>query len=91
MAMTEHEIFDGFAATVEEFAGTPASDVTIQADLIEDLDIDSLTMVEIIASAQEKFGVEIPDVDLKDFRTVQDVVGYVQRAQRRGLSTRRHS
>jgi acyl carrier protein len=82
MAMTEHEIFVGFAATIEEFAETPASDVTLEADLTEDLDIDSLTMVEIIVSAQDKFGVEIPDEDLKDLRTVQDVVGYVQRVQR---------
>jgi acyl carrier protein len=82
MAMTEHEIFDGFAATVEEFAEKPASDVTPEADLVEDLDIDSLTMVEIIVSAQDKFGIEIPDADLKDLRTVQDVVDYVQRAQR---------
>ena len=82
MAITEHEIFVGFAATVEEFAGTLASDVTLEADLIEDLDIDSLTMVEIIVSAQDKFGVEIPDEDLKDLTTVQDVVNYVQRVQR---------
>jgi acyl carrier protein len=82
MAMTEHEIFDGFAATVEEFAEKPASEVTLEADLVEDLDIDSLTMVEIIVSAQDKFGIEIPDADLKDLRTVQDVVDYIQRAQR---------
>jgi acyl carrier protein len=67
---------------VEEFAEKPASDVTPEADLVEDLDIDSLTMVEIIVSAQDKFGIEIPDADLKDLRTVQDVVDYVQRAQR---------
>jgi acyl carrier protein len=82
MAMTEHEIFDGFAATVEEFAEKPASEVTLEADLVEDLDIDSLTMVEIIVSTQDKFGIEIPDADLKDLRTVQDVVDYIQRAQR---------
>jgi acyl carrier protein len=82
MSMAEQDIFAGFAATVEEFAGRPASDVTLEADLVADLDIDSLTMVEIIVSAQDKFGVEIPDADLKDLRTVQDVVGYVQRAQR---------
>lgn len=85
MAMTEHEIFVGFAATVEEFVGTPASDVTLEADLTEDLNIDSLTMVEIIVSAQDKFDVEIPDEDLKDLRTVQDVVSYVQRVQRSGV------
>jgi acyl carrier protein len=85
MAMTEHEIFAGFAATVEKFAGTPASDVTLEADLIEDLDIDSLIMVEIIVSVQDKFGVEIPDEALKDLRTVQDVVDYVQHVQGSGV------
>jgi acyl carrier protein len=85
MAMTEHEIFVGLAATVEEFAGTLASEVTLAADLIDDLSIDSLTMVEIIVSAQDKFGVEIPDKDLKDLRTVRDVVAYVQRAQSSGV------
>ncbi len=85
MAMAEHEIFASFAAAVEEFTGTPASDVTLEADLTEDLGIDSLTMVEIIVSAQDKFGVEIPDEDLKDLRTVQDVVGYVQRVQPSGV------
>ena len=57
--------------------------MTPEADLIEDLNIDSLTMVEIIVSAQSKFGVEIPDKDLKDLRTVQDVVDYVE--QRSGV------
>jgi acyl carrier protein len=84
MAMTEHEIFVAFAATVEEFTGTPARDVKPEADLIKDLDIDSLTMVEIIVSAQDKFGIEIPDEDLKDLSTVQDIVGHVQRLQRSG-------
>jgi acyl carrier protein len=86
MAMTEQEIFAGFAETVEQFSGTPASDVTLEADLTEDLDIDSLTMVEVIVSAQDKFGVEIPDEDLKDLQTVQDVVNYVLRAQRSGVT-----
>lgn len=86
MATSEQEILVGFAATVEEFAGTLASDVTLEADLIEDLEIDSLTMVEIIASTQSKFGVEIPDEDLKELRTVQDVVAYVRgRVQRPGV------
>ena len=86
MAMTELEIFEGFAKTIEEFAGVPASEVTLEADLADDLNIDSLSMVEIIVSAQDKFSIEIPDKDLKDLKTVQDVVGYVQSAQRSGVS-----
>ena len=49
-------------------------------EIIDDLDIDSLSMVEIAVAAQDKFGVEIPDDQLKDLKTVQDVVDYVRRA-----------
>jgi acyl carrier protein len=37
-------------------------------------------MVEIAVAAQDKFGVEIPDDQLKDLKTVQDVIDYVGRA-----------
>jgi acyl carrier protein len=84
--MTEHEILVGFGLIVEEWAGTPASEVVPKADLADDLDIDSLSMVEVVVSMQDKFNIEIPDEDLRGLRTVQDVVVYVQRAQRSGVS-----
>jgi acyl carrier protein len=80
--MTEQEIFDGFAETIEEFVGVPTDEVTGEEDLAEDLGIDSLTMIEVVVSVRDKFGVEIPDADLRLLRTVQDVVSYVQRLQR---------
>jgi acyl carrier protein len=81
MPMTEQEIHAAFAETLEEFVGVPADEVTGEADLAEDLDIDSLTMIEIVVEVRDKFGVEVPDVDLRQLRTVQDVVSYVQRMQ----------
>ena len=62
---------------VEEIAGVPANEVTPGKSFVGDLDIDSLSMVEIAVAAQDKFGVEIPDDELKDLATVQDVVAYV--------------
>lgn len=84
MVMTEDEIFSWFAEIVEELTGIPASRVTRQADMVDDLNVSSLSMVEIIVSAQDKFNVQIPDEALGDLRTVQDVVSYVQRAQSSG-------
>lgn len=75
--MTEQEILAGIAEIIEEIAGTPADEVTASASFTEDLDIDSLSMVEIAVAAQDKFGVEIPDEQLKDLKTVQDVVTFV--------------
>jgi acyl carrier protein len=54
--------------------------VTPDKSFVDDLDIDSLSMVEIAVAAQDKFGVEIPDDELKNLKTVQDVVVFVQRS-----------
>ncbi len=75
--MTEQEILTGLGELVEEIAGVPADEVTPAKSFVDDLDIDSLAMVEIAVAAQDKFGVEIPDDQLKDLTTVQDVVNYV--------------
>jgi acyl carrier protein len=77
--MTDQEILAGLGEIVEEIAGVPAADVTPAKNFVDDLDIDSLSMVEIAVAAQDKFGVEIPDDQLKDLTTVQDVVNYVSK------------
>jgi acyl carrier protein len=75
--MTDQEILAGLGEIVEEIAGVPADEVTPTKSFVDDLDIDSLSMVEIAVAAQDKFGVEIPDDQLKDLTTVQDVVNFV--------------
>jgi acyl carrier protein len=77
--MNEQEILAGLGEIVEEIAGVPAAEVTPAKSFVDDLDIDSLSMVEIAVAAQDKFGVEIPDDQLKDLTTVQDVVNYVSK------------
>ena len=77
MAMTEQEILAGLGEIIDEVAGVPADQVTPEKTFVDDLDIDSLSMVEIAVAAQDKFGVEIPDEQLKDLTTVQDVVNFV--------------
>jgi acyl carrier protein len=86
MDMTEQEILADLANIIVECTGATAGDVTLDADLANDLDIDSLSMVELIAIVQDELGVSIPDEELKSLRIVQDVVGYVHRAQRSDMS-----
>ena len=81
MALTEQEILTGLGEIVDEVAGVPADQVSPDKTFVDDLDIDSLSMVEIAVAAQDKFGVEIPDDQLKDLKTVQDVIDYVRRAE----------
>jgi acyl carrier protein len=81
MALSQQEILAGLAEIIDEIAGVPADEVTPDKTFVDDLDIDSLSMVEIAVAAQDKFGVEIPDDRLKDLKTVQDVIDYVGRAE----------
>jgi acyl carrier protein len=78
---SSEEILAGLGEIVEEVAGVPAADVSADKSFTDDLDIDSLSMVEIAVQAEDKFGVKIPDEDIKNLSTVRDVVSYVQQAQ----------
>jgi len=51
--------------------------VTIEKSFVDDLDIDSLSMVEIAVQAEDKFGVKIPDDELANLKTVGDAVNYI--------------
>jgi acyl carrier protein len=59
---------------------TGADDVQLDKSFTDDLDVDSLSMVEIIYAAEEKFGVSIPDEEAKNLKTVGDAVAYIERA-----------
>lgn len=75
--MSNEEITKGLAAIVEEVAGVDAEDVSIDKSFVDDLDIDSLSMVEIAVQAEDKFGVKIPDDQLANLKTVGDAVDYI--------------
>ena len=75
--VTNEEILQGLAAIVEEVAGVDAADVTPEKAFVDDLDIDSLSMVEIAVQAEDKFGVKIPDDELANLKTVSDAVDYI--------------
>jgi acyl carrier protein len=80
--MTEQETLAGLGEIIEEIAGVSADEVTPSKSFADDLGLDSLSMVEIAVAAQDKFGVAVPDDQLKDLTTVQDVVNYVSNSAR---------
>ncbi len=79
MATTE-EIRSGLADIVNEIAGVPASDVQLNKSFTDDLDVDSLSMVEVVVAAEEKFGVSIPDDEVRGLKTVGDAVTFIEKA-----------
>ena len=74
---SREEVTQGLAAILEEVAGVNPDDVTEAKSFTEDLDVDSLSMVEVVVAAEEKFGVKIPDDQVQNLKTVGDAVTYI--------------
>ena len=81
MPATQDEIIAGLAEIIEEVTGIEPSEVTPEKSFVDDLDIDSLSMVEIAVQLEDRYGIEIPDEDLGKLRTVGDAVAYVQKIE----------
>ncbi|MGZ4517289.1 MAG: acyl carrier protein [Mycobacteriaceae bacterium] len=75
--MSNDEITAGLAEIIEEVVGIEAADVTPEKSFVDDLDIDSLSMVEIAVQTEDKYGVKIPDDELANLKTVGDAVDYI--------------
>ncbi|MGH3737901.1 MAG: acyl carrier protein [Micromonosporaceae bacterium] len=73
------EIQDGLAEILDEVAGVNADDVDPGKSFTDDLDVDSLSMVEVVVAAEEKFGVKIPDDEVQNLKTVGDAISYIQK------------
>jgi acyl carrier protein len=71
------EILEGLATIVNEVAGVPVEDVQPDKSFVDDLDIDSLSMVEVVMAAEDRWGVKIPDSEVKNLKTVGDAVAYI--------------
>lgn len=86
MALSQEEIISNLAEIIEEVTGIEPSEVTVEKSFVDDLDIDSLSMVEIAVQTEDKYGIKIPDEDLTSLNTVGDVVAYVQKLEAEGAS-----
>jgi acyl carrier protein len=78
--MTEQDILTGLAEIVQEITGIAADRVLPDQSFTNDLDIDSLSMVEIATASEDKFGVSIPDSAIEGLKTVGDAVAYIAKA-----------
>ena len=71
-------VLDQIKEIVKDTMDIDESKITLDAKLKEDLELDSLDSVELIMSAEEEFGIEIPDEDVMNFKTVNDIVNYIE-------------
>ena len=77
MALTQDAVLAGLKEIVEEVAGIPAASIEMGKNFTTDLDVDSLSMVEVVVAAEERFGVKIPDEKVTELATVGDAVNFI--------------
>ena len=71
-------LFDDVRDVIVETVGCEAAAVTPEARLNEDLGADSLAAMELIMALEEKLDIEIDDAELDQFKTVNDLVSYLE-------------
>lgn len=71
-------LFDDVRDVIVETVGCEAAAVTPEARLNEDLGTDSLAAMELIMALEEKLDIEIDDAELDQFKTVNDLVSYLE-------------
>ena len=81
MALSQAEVLAGLAEIVNEESGIATDAVQLDKSFTDDLDIDSISMMTIVVNAEDKFGVKIPDEEVKNLITVGDAVNFITNAQ----------
>lgn len=77
------DVFERVKNTIVEQLGVEESEVTMEASFADDLNADSLDLVELVMAFEEEFGnesnpLEIPDEDAEKLLTVKDAVEYLR-------------
>jgi acyl carrier protein len=70
--------FERVRAIIVEQLGVDPTDVTMEASFRDDLEADSLDLVELIMAFEEEFGGDISDEEAQNLATVGDVVNYLE-------------
>lgn len=75
--MTREEVFENVKGILVETLSVDEDKVTMDARFQEDLETDSLDLVELVMTMEEKFGIKITDEEAADIKTVGNAVDFV--------------
>jgi acyl carrier protein len=78
MAIADQEIFDRVTTLISEITEIPKTELLPGKRLAADLEIDSLTTIELAVTIQDEFDIEVADEKLKELKTIEDVVDLIR-------------
>ena len=76
--MADQKLYERLKKIVVEQLGVDEADVKPEASFVDDLNADSLDLVELIMSLEEEFGMEISDEDAEKIKSVGDAQEYIE-------------
>lgn len=79
--MAEEEIFNKIRDMIADNFDVDKDKITMETNFTNDLDADSIDLVEFILQLEDEFGSEIPDADAEQIKTVGDAVSYIKAHQ----------
>ncbi len=71
-------IFEKLQEIIADQLELDAEEITYESNILDDLGADSLDVVDLVMSVEDEFGIEVPDEALKDIRTVEEMVKYIE-------------
>ena len=71
-------VFEKIAELIAEQLDVDSSEITMDTDLMLDLNADSLDAVEVLTQIEEEYGIEIPDEETENFHVVRNIVKFVE-------------
>ena len=76
--MSADEVVQKVQDIIAESLGVKRNEVVASASFIDDLNADSLDIVELVMTIEKEFDIEIPDDEAERIRTVQDAIDYIR-------------
>ena len=77
----EHMVLEKVVSIIAEQLDIDEDKITPDTSLVDDLNADSLDVVDLVMSLEEEFGLEIPDEEVENISTVGDIVKYIEDRQ----------